>query len=162
MFHKIKYKLIKIFKLSFYKVIFGKRFVFSKINIRRSFIVELGKNGHIKIGKGSFFNNYCSINCMEKIEIGNDCLFGERVSIYDHDHIFNKKGLIMDNGFKNQPIIIGNNCWIGSNVIILKGTVIGNNVVIGAGIVINGTIPDNSIVKRKEKSFVIENIKYKD
>jgi len=43
-------------------------------------------------------------------------------------------------------IIVGNNCFIGSNSIILPGTRIGSNCVIGAGSVVRGNIPDNSVV----------------
>ena len=53
---------------------------------------------------------------------------------------------------------IGNNVWIGGNVIILKGTTIGNNCVIAAGTILaNKTIPDNSIVYGKT-SLVIKEI----
>lgn len=44
-----------------------------------------------------------------------------------------------------KPIIIGNNVYIGNNVIILPGVTIGNNVVIGAGAVVSKNIPDNSV-----------------
>ena len=44
-----------------------------------------------------------------------------------------------------KPIKIGNNVYIGNNVIILPGVTIGNNVVIGAGAVVSKNIPDNSV-----------------
>lgn len=45
-----------------------------------------------------------------------------------------------------KPIIVGNNVYIGLDVIILPGVSIGNNVVIGAGAVVTKNIPDNSVV----------------
>jgi acetyltransferase-like isoleucine patch superfamily enzyme len=51
-----------------------------------------------------------------------------------------------EQGFECSPVVIGDNCWIGSNVIILKGVSIGNNSVIGAGTVIAKNIPPNSVV----------------
>ena len=45
-----------------------------------------------------------------------------------------------------HPIIIGNNCHIGTNSIILPGVKIGNNVIIGVGSIVTKDIPDNSIV----------------
>lgn len=42
-------------------------------------------------------------------------------------------------------IIIGNNCYIGTNVTILGPVVIGDNVTIGAGSVVLTDIPDNAI-----------------
>lgn len=45
-----------------------------------------------------------------------------------------------------KPITIGNDVYIGNNVIILPGVEIGNNVIIGAGAVITKNIPNNSVV----------------
>ena len=56
-------------------------------------------------------------------------------------------------------IIIGNNCWIASNVVILKGTKIGNNCVIGAGCIVSGIIPDNSIVRLSNNNYIIEEMR---
>ncbi len=44
-----------------------------------------------------------------------------------------------------KPIMVGNDVYIGNNVIILPGVTIGNNVVIGAGAVVTHDIPDNSV-----------------
>lgn len=44
-----------------------------------------------------------------------------------------------------KPIVIGDNVYIGNNVILLPGITIGNNVVIGAGAVVARSIPDNSV-----------------
>lgn len=44
-----------------------------------------------------------------------------------------------------KPISLGNNVYVGNNVIILPGVKIGNNVIIGAGAVVSKDIPDNSV-----------------
>lgn len=44
-----------------------------------------------------------------------------------------------------KPIVIGNNVYIGNNVLLLPGVHVGNNVVIGAGAVVTKDIPDNSV-----------------
>lgn len=44
-----------------------------------------------------------------------------------------------------KPINVGDDVYIGNNVIILPGVSIGNNVVIGAGAVVTKDIPDNSV-----------------
>ena len=43
------------------------------------------------------------------------------------------------------PVRIGNDVWLGSNVVVLPGVTIGSNVVIGAGSVVTHDIPDNSL-----------------
>ena len=44
-----------------------------------------------------------------------------------------------------KPIVIGDNVWVGGNVVILGGVTIGDNVVIGAGSVVTKDIPPNSL-----------------
>ena len=154
----IKNRITTIFLLFYYKICYGKNIEIRKnTHFRKDFIVTIRENGKVKIGENCFFNNYCSINSLNNIVIGNDCIFGENVKIYDHNHKFNKSNLIREQGFSTEKITIGNNCWIGSNVTILKGAKIGNNVVIGSGCTINEDIADNSLV-RSTTNIKIEKI----
>lgn len=56
-----------------------------------------------------------------------------------------------------RPIVVGNNCHIGTNAIIMPGVTIGNNVIIGVGAIVTKSIPDNSIAVGVP-ARVIENI----
>lgn len=127
----------------------GNLIIPTSVTFRTGFAIYISNNGKIQIGENVFFNNYCSLTAMSTIKIGDNCIFGEGVKIYDHNHVFKKiPELISTQGFKVGEVIIGNNCWIGSNTVLLKGTVIGDNSVISAGCVIDSSIPSNSIVKR--------------
>lgn len=44
-----------------------------------------------------------------------------------------------------KPIIIGNDVYIGNNVIIMPGVKIGNKVIVGAGAIVTHDIPENSV-----------------
>ena len=44
-----------------------------------------------------------------------------------------------------KPINVGNNVWIGGNVVVLPGVTIGDNCVIGAGSIVVKDIPKNSV-----------------
>jgi len=109
-------------------------------------------NANLKIGKGVFFNNYCSINCLDIIEIGDDTIFGEGVRLYDHNHLIEKGETLFveKEKYTKSPIKIGKNCWIGSNVVILKGVSIGDNSIIGAGCVVHKSVPANTIMKNSQ------------
>lgn len=99
-----------------------------------------------------FFNSYCSIDASQSIVIGDDCIFGEGVRCYDHDYRFRDTKIpIYKQGYKSSPIIIEEDCWIGSNVIILKGSHIGRGSVIGSGCVVSGDIPEYSIVTQNRE-----------
>ncbi len=140
-------------------IIIGKRFsintditatfidIKDKVWIRDDFHIRMGNSGKLQIGENCFFNNYCSINCLGSITIGNDCQFGENVFIYDHNHRYqDKTKLVSAQGYDVGSIKIGNNCWVGSNVTILKDVEIGDNVVIGAGSTIYKSISSNTTV----------------
>ncbi len=119
------------------------------IEIRNSCNFVAGKNAELIINNNVFFNNYCSVNCLEKIIIGENTLFGEGVKLYDHNHQYSKEK-IEHQEFNTSPIIIGKNCWLGSNVIVLKGVAIGDNSIIGAGCIIYKDVPADSIIINKQ------------
>ena len=118
--------------------------------VGRNVICRNFENFHVSSGKlilhdGVFVNNSCSFNCMERIEVGNGTMMGEGVRFYDHDHVYTAEK-IEKWQWTTAPIRVGRDCWIGSNVTILKGVTIGDNTIIGAGCLIRNDIPANSVV----------------
>ena len=142
------YHLTSIITYILYKLVYGSRLNIGKnVTWRRGFSIMKTKEAVIKIGDNCFFNNDCSIGANLLVEIGEGTLFGEGVKIYDHNHRFRDDISIKAQGYSNGKVFIGKHCWIGSNVVILKGAEISDNCVIGAGCVINNFIPQGSIVK---------------
>ena len=118
--------------------------------VGRNVICRNFENFHVSSGKlilhdGVFVNNSCSFNCMERIEVGNGTMMGEGVRFYDHDHVYTAEK-IEKWQWTTAPIKVGKDCWIGSNVTILKGVTIGDNTIIGAGCIVRKDIPANSVV----------------
>lgn len=127
------------------------------VNTRRSCNFLLYPGSALIIHENVFFNNFCSISCLGRIEIGENTMFGEGVKLYDHNHEYrydNEILRISHDNFAIDKITIGRNCWIGSNVTILKGVNIGDNVIIGANCLIYQSISSNSIVKHKEDLII--------
>lgn len=134
------------------KIFFGKN-----LNFRNFIHIIVGKNAILEIGDHVFLNNFCSINCLEHISIGENTLFGENVKLYDHNHEYtrNNETLRVEHAkFKTSPIKIGKNCWLGSNVTVLKGVTIGENCIIGAGCTIAKDVPANSTVINQQNLIV--------
>lgn len=158
--YKLVFHICAFFKLIFLKLVFGKKFKIGKqVTWRRRFNIMIDKNAHITIGKNCFFNNDCSLNALNSITIGEGSIFGENVKIYDHNHRFCSLDLpLKKQGYSIGEVYIGNNCWIGSNVVILKGTNIGDNCVIGAGEIISYNVDSGTIVKSK-KNPVLEKVR---
>lgn len=164
-----------LIKLFCYKIIFGKKldvcsiktFVDGDIFISntgaltfmgsvhaRKYAFFNIQGGKVKVGDNVFFNRSLSLNSRSEITIGDGCMFGENVKIYDHDHEFSTRG-VSRNTFRVSSVNIGKNSWIGSNVIILKGVTIGQNCVVGAGSVVTKDIPANVVFFQKCENRVV-------
>ena len=105
--------------------------------------------GKIEIGDG-FGISGTTIYSTSSIKIGKNATIGANCKIVDNDfHPLDpeqRRLNLNETHTRRAPITIGDNCFIGMNSIILKGTTLGNNVVVGAGSVVHGTFPDNCII----------------
>lgn len=138
----------KIKKIS-YKIIYGKRLKVGKgTTWRHGFHITI-EGGQVEIGKDCFFNNYCSINSLKKVTIGEGTIFGSNCHVYDHNHRFSDvETSIKAQGYTLGETHIGKHCWFGTNVVVLKGVTIGDNCVIGAGVVVSEDIPEGSVISK--------------
>jgi len=122
------------------KKLFGK--VEEDFLIEQPFICDYGYN--IKIGKNFYANHNLTILDANEVSFGDDVLIAPNCSFYTATHPidvqFRKQGLEYA-----KPIKIGNNVWIGGNVVVLPGVTIGDNSVIGAGSVVTKDIPANVV-----------------
>ena len=114
-------------------------------SIKQGVYIAAVDGGNINIGKGVSLNRNCILVSHKDISIGDNVAIGPNVVFYDHDHNFGENGIKA--GYKTGCIVIGNNCWIGANVTILRGTHIGEGSIIGAGCIVQGNIPPRSLVK---------------
>ncbi|MDK9855707.1 acyltransferase [Staphylococcus equorum] len=94
------------------------------------------------------------------ISLGNHVTITSGVKFATHDGgvwIFRKEYPKIDNF---QPIIVGNNVFIGINTIILPGVNIGNNVVIGAGSIVTKDVPNNQVIGGNPAKKIKDTEKY--
>ncbi|MDF2843505.1 MAG: transferase, hexapeptide repeat family [Herbinix sp.] len=111
-------------------------------HIEQPFHCDYGKN--IQVGDNFFANYNCIILDVGKVVIGDNVMFAPNVSIYTAGHPIHPES--RNTGYEyGIGITIGDNVWIGGNVVITPGVTIGNNVVIGAGSIVTKDIPDNVI-----------------
>jgi acetyltransferase-like isoleucine patch superfamily enzyme len=114
---------------------FGKRIMFqsywgpSYIHVDKGAVFEVGDLGYISEGVRIYVST--------SIKIGSAVKIGDAVYMYDTD--FHQ--ISPDQPTKRNPILIGDNVWIGSRATILAGANIGDHAVIGAGSVVRGHIP---------------------
>ncbi len=104
-------------------------------------------HGILIIGDRVIFGHHCTIGVREKVEIGEDTMIGELVSIRDHDHCFESLDQpIRTQGMKVSPVKIGRDVWIGGKATVLRGVTIGSHAVVGANAVVTRDVPEHAIV----------------
>ena len=99
----------------------------------------------ISIGVATAFSNNISLIARNSIKIGEGCLLGDSVQIIDSDFHEIQPELRHVSSGGIAPVVIGNNVWLGSRVVVLKGVTIGENSGIAAGAVVCSNIPMNVI-----------------
>lgn len=112
------------------------------LTIMQPFHCDYGKN--IEVGDNFFANYNFTVLDVAKVTIGSNVFVAPNVSIYTAGHPvhFEMRNTMLEYGI---PITIGDNCWIGGNVVICPGVNIGEGSVIGAGSVVTKDVPKNVI-----------------
>lgn len=122
-------------------------------------IISVQSNGVVIMHDYSKIGAATKIMCVDRVEIGAYTAIGDNTIICDNNNHpispeYRKQMRQSDyhsemrlwRHSSHSPIIIGENCWIGSNVRICKGVNIGDNSIVAACSVVTKDVPANSIV----------------
>lgn len=88
---------------------------------------------NFKLGKYTDIGAFCYINAKNGVTIEDNVQLGSHVSVYSISTIDDKEG----------PVILKENCRIGTHSTIMPGVTVGRNSVIGAYSLVTRDIPDN-------------------
>jgi len=107
----------------------------------------------ISIGDHSELGTRCLIQA--GVVIGSDVIMGPDVKIYTRNHRFDSLDTpIRNQGKHSASTQIGNDVWIGANVVILPGVSIGDHSVIAASAVVTRDVSSGSVVAGNPARFV--------
>ena len=118
------------------------------------------------LGTKSVIESYCCINnavgdvlignhtrigihntIIGPVTIGNHVNLAQGITVTALNHNFKDTTLRIDEqGISTNPVVIGDDVWIGANAVILPGVTIGRHVVVAAGAVVTKDVPDNCVV----------------
>ncbi len=105
--------------------------------------ISAGPRATIEIGNNSFINTGTIISARTHIKIGNNVQIANQVIMMDNDfHGVDKR----DAEPVNEAIIIGDNVWLATRVMVLKGVSIGEGAVVAAGAVVTKDVPPYTLV----------------
>ena len=112
---------------------------FTALGVNHPVILKTSSNAKLLIGNDTGISG-ATIYANKKITIGKECLIGGDVKIFDTNfHSLKKENRRYnkdEKDIRSKEIFIEDNCFIGTNSIILKGSFIKHNSIIPAGSVI--------------------------
>lgn len=132
----------------------GKLKLADKVRVHSGSKIKVRKGADMSLGKEVKVNYNCMFFCHDHIEIGEGVEFGPNVLVYDHDHDFRHPAGLKAEAYKTGAVVIGKECWIGANTVILRGTTLGDNCVVGAGSVIKGNFPAGTVIVQKRDTEI--------
>lgn len=105
-----------------------------------------GNGSRLKNGDRSQLVQNARLN--GSISIGDDCVMGPDVVMMATSHEFSdlNKPINQQGERKERPIVIGNDVWIETRVIVLPGVNIGDLCNVAAGAVVTKSFPPRSII----------------
>lgn len=115
----------------------------------------IGDGSKLKVGSNSQLGQNCRLG--GPITLGNNVMMGPDVVIMGVTHDISditKPMIDPSNPSFENPVVIGDNVWIGTRVIILPGVKIGSNSIIGAGAVVTKSFEPNSILGGVPARFI--------
>jgi acetyltransferase-like isoleucine patch superfamily enzyme len=123
-----------------------------RVSLGNNVLIDAQCGATVSLGRQVFINRGSSITGRYAIEIGEETLIGEYVTIYDHNHHIGSPDTPRRlGGFTGAPVVIGRNVWLGSHVFIGAGVSIGDNAVVGAHTIVTKNIPANTVTYGQTK-----------
>jgi maltose O-acetyltransferase len=112
-------------------------------NVLPGFACDNGRN--IFVGRNFLANYHVTILDIAPVHIGDYVMIGPNTLISTVNHPMTPAGRRKHLGI-GKPVTIGDDVWMGGNVVVVPGVTIGNNVIVAAGAVVTKDVPDNSLV----------------
>jgi acetyltransferase-like isoleucine patch superfamily enzyme len=128
------------------------------VGINRPCIIStLSETATVEIGTDCGFSGTI-ISSASRISIGDRVMCGANVTITDTDwHAIDSQERRGGRPGQTAPVLIGDDVWLGMNVIVLKGVEIGSQTVIGAGSVVSRSLP-SGVIAAGQPAVVIREI----
>lgn len=123
-----------------------------RIGGRNTWVVgfKVSEGAELVIGDRVSVNYQTTISVARSVRIGDDTMIAGNVQIYDNiSHPLSPARRLRHDSFtleESAPIVIGKNCWIGNQAIVMRGVTIGDNSVVAAGSIVTKSVPPNTLV----------------
>jgi maltose O-acetyltransferase len=111
-------------------------------NAKLELMVDYG--ARLEVGSRTLINFGTSISAYEHVSIGANCHIGPFCIVTDNNlhELDPERRLVRP---PSQPVIIGDNVWLGARVLVLPGVTIGQDAAVGAGSVVTHDVPPRTL-----------------
>jgi acetyltransferase-like isoleucine patch superfamily enzyme len=145
-------------------------------------VIELGRNvwlaedcviessGTVRVGAGTTIQRRTSL--IGSVEIGQNCILAPNIFISSGSHPFRRwphlairdqEQLMAERGElpDNSPVLVGDDCWLGVNVVVSPGISIGQGAVVGANSVVTKDVPPYAVVAGVPARLISRRLEWK-
>lgn len=101
-----------------------------------------GDTSSLSVGSRTYIGHHCHLHSIDPVSIGRGCVLADNVMVSTTDHDRADRHLVHGTG----PTVIGDNVFLGQNVVVLGGVSIGNGATVAAGAVVIGDVDAGTVV----------------
>ena len=122
-----------------------RRFSLGRHSVIESFACINNAVGNVIIGDHTRIGLHCTV--IGPVTVGSHVNLAQGITVTALNHNFeDSQKRIDEQGVSTQPVVIGDDVWIGTNAIILPGVTIGSHSVVAAGAVVTKDVPSHTLV----------------
>jgi len=149
---------VSLLALSQNGISFGNNVTIARNAVLNATGVIRSKGTGITIGNNSAVGAQSYLGGQGGITIGNDVIMGPGVKIFSENHNYSDPDIpIRMQGENRTGVTIGDNCWIGSGVIILDGVTLESGTIVAAGAVVSKSFGKNQLIGGVPARIIKEN-----
>jgi acetyltransferase-like isoleucine patch superfamily enzyme len=129
------------------------------VHVMRGARLEVQYNARLAIGDRSYVNDGAFVMCRREVTIGEGCAIAWNVVITDSDvHELSVDDVARP---RDEPVVIGDACWIGTGATILKGSHLATGAVVAAGALVRGAVGERELVAGVPARTVARGVSWK-
>ena len=116
-----------------------------------------GADPQLTIGKRTFIGQHTVIGVFQPVSIGSYSMIGAYCYLISANHRYERRDIPMgEQGFSGAPIVLEEDVWLGTHVVVLPGVTIGKGAIVAAGSIVNKSIPPYEIWGGTPAKFIRE------
>lgn len=117
------------------------------VRIDRGVRILAANDAVVHLKEGCRLGLYSVLNGGDSITVGRKCLISGFVYLQTSQHRFDQQGVAMrDQGYVHEPVVLEDDVWLGTHVVIMPGVTMGSGSIAGSNAVVTKSVPAGDVV----------------